>query len=80
MKTTFNWSKVDKPQLLGRVFLLLLYGFCMAGCILSVDLMIRREELTVFRGSVQIVGAIMWLCLFVREIRRIVRIFRDGAQ
>ena len=78
MKTTFNWSKVDKSRLLGRVVLAFLDGFCMVGSVLAIDLMIRQEELTVFRGVIQVVASIMWLCFLVREVRRIARFFKDA--
>ena len=78
MKTTFNWSKIDKSRLLRYVLLLLLDGFCLAGFALAIPLMIRNGEATVFKGIVFAAGVILGLCCVVREARRIVGLFRDA--
>ena len=78
MKTTFNWSKIDKSRLLGYVLLLLLdvlWAVCSA---LAIPLMIRNGEATVFKGIVFAAGVILGLCCVVRGVRRIVGLFRDA--
>ena len=78
MKTTFNWSKIDKSLLVKYVLLLLLDGFWAVCCALEIPLMIRNGEATVFKGIVFAAGVIMGLCCVVKEIRRIAGLFRDA--
>ena len=78
MKTTFNWSKIDKSRLLGYVLLLILDGFWAVCCALAIPLMIRNGEATVFNGIVFAAGVIWGLCCVVRRARRIAGLFRDA--
>ena len=78
MKTTFNWSKLDKSRLLRYVLLLILDGFWAVCCALAIPLMIRNGEATVFKGIVFVAGIILGLCFVVRGGRRIVGLFRDA--